>query len=43
MKKDYQKPTVDTSEAFETLAAGCSMNQPAIQPECEEGPLDLSL
>lgn len=42
MRKAYEKPSIESETAFETLAAGCTVFDPALQAECEEPPLQFT-
>lgn len=35
MKKQYEKPTVESEEVFEVLAAGCLYNDPTAGDSCD--------
>jgi len=35
MKKDYVKPTVESEEVFEVLAAGCGYADPFASDNCD--------
>jgi hypothetical protein len=34
-KKSYEKPAMESERAFETLAAGCGLNDPTAMAECD--------
>jgi hypothetical protein len=43
VKKDYEKPTIESESVFETLASGCTLADPYTQPECEDAPQFYSM
>lgn len=43
VKKEYEKPTIESESVFETLATGCSMINPYTMAECEDTPIYMSM